>query len=136
MGTRAFYLTRLTKRGSSSALNGVGFDDNCDMQAATNRGIPVAGGRSKPAGWWGMGLGLPADRPLQLKARVNLHQEHPNLSMALEIIQTAKSLGLATLPEATLKRLAGLMNQLPPQHKLCVFHGLANLFDKQARWKS
>jgi hypothetical protein len=67
---------------------------------------------------------------------VNLTHESPQLSLALEIIQSAKSLGLNSLPEATLKRLAGLMNQLPPEHKLCVFHGLAYLFDQKCRWKS
>jgi hypothetical protein len=67
---------------------------------------------------------------------VNANLENPQLSMALEIIRSAKSLGLATLPMATLKRLEGLMNQLPPQHKLCVFHGLANMFGEKPCWKS
>jgi hypothetical protein len=79
---------------------------------------------------------LCADRHLHSVSAVNLRKENPSLVMALEIIQSAKSLGLSTLPEATLKRLAGLMNQLGPQHKLCVFHGIANMFDHKTRWKS
>jgi len=73
---------------------------------------------------------------LAASSRVNANLELPNLTMALEIIQSAKSLGLRTLPRDTLQRLANLLHHLPPEQKLCVFHGLAHLYTPRVRFKS
>jgi hypothetical protein len=73
---------------------------------------------------------------LHKEAFVNPERELPNLSKALEIIQSAKSLGLRKLPSETLQRLAVLLRGLPPEQKLCVFHGLAHLCANRVRYKS